>query len=752
MSDEKNNPTESPKPDFSADLPITSAKEDLLNRSSFAAGVAKAIRHWNQKSSLVIALFGDWGSGKSSIKNMILECLRDGVTEEERLPVVEFNPWQVSDLDRLSQAFFDEIGQALGRQQAGEGEADAKRRAAQWKAYSVYLSLGGSITKSLKVVLPLLGIPLVGGIADAALSALERSAGVVKEGAEGVEAAGRAAVRTLAELKRELAGTLESLPRPLVVVLDDVDRLTQDEIRLLFQLIKANADFPNVIYLVLAQRDTVVNALERIAPGRGEEFLEKIIQVGLAVPRIERRQLENTLFAGLDRLLADQIIGQRFEQEHWVKLYRDGLRPFFQNLRDVNRYLSSFGFHVGIFRSDASFEVNPVDLIAVEVLRVFVPAVYEALPELKHILTDEPRFMRKEERTEDAAALARLLDFAPKDRRAQVQNILEGLFPPAAEVLSDSHHSGGNDEWFRNLRICAHEVFDRYFQLSTPTDDISQSELDVLMSVIGDREAVGKKFSELKERGLLDVALDRLDSYKDKLPIQSADSFVTALFDLDVSGDDQMFSLQISPQMHIQRIVHWYLRQEPEQARRKQILQSALANTRGLATPAMVVNGLEPRASNARPTDSEALLDSLTDIEDLRREIVGMIGSAAESGRLAKERDLGILMAIWSNWGAAAGMRQWVEQLVTERDGLLLMLRTLRGTARSFGGSIPREKHYYRFSDLEKCIDPSALSAFVEQLDAASLTPDDAANVELFRKAMERHAQGKPDVSRPYFD
>jgi predicted KAP-like P-loop ATPase len=84
--------------------------------------------------------------------------------------------------------------------------------------------------------------------------------------------------------------------------------------------------------------------LERVAPDRCEAFLEKIVQVALIVPRIERRQLERTLFSGLDRYLADPKVGHRFAQEHWVKIYRDGLRPFFQNLRDVNRYLSSFGF------------------------------------------------------------------------------------------------------------------------------------------------------------------------------------------------------------------------------------------------------------------------------------------------------------------------------------------------------------------------------------------------------------------------
>jgi len=118
------------------------------------------------------------------------------------------------------------------------------KRAAKWKTYSAYLSVGGSITKSLKVVLPLLGIPVVGGALDAILQALEKSATVAKEGAEGIEASGTASGGTLQQLKRMVGDSLKSLPRPILVMLDDVDPLAHDEIRQLFQLIKANADFP----------------------------------------------------------------------------------------------------------------------------------------------------------------------------------------------------------------------------------------------------------------------------------------------------------------------------------------------------------------------------------------------------------------------------------------------------------------------------------------------------------------------------
>jgi hypothetical protein len=120
-----------------------------------------------------------------------------------------------------------------------------------------------------------------------------------------------------------VADSLKSLPRPILVALDDVDRLAHDEIRLLFQLIKANADFPNIIYLVLAQRSTVIKALEPIAPGQGDAFLEKIVQVGFDVPRIDRKQLEKLLFSGLDRLLADERVGTGSLLSEWITFLAD---------------------------------------------------------------------------------------------------------------------------------------------------------------------------------------------------------------------------------------------------------------------------------------------------------------------------------------------------------------------------------------------------------------------------------------------
>jgi len=157
----------------------------------------------------------------------------------------------------------------LGR---SDGSEDGKRRAAKWRTYGTYLTLGASLGKSLKTILPLLGLPGL-GIADMLVKGLEHSGSVMEEGSKGLEDQEVVHQQNLAELKRELSDSLKDLEQPILVVLDDIDRLTSEEIRLLFQLVKANADFPNLVYLLLFQRDIVERSLDSSPSNNGQEFL-----------------------------------------------------------------------------------------------------------------------------------------------------------------------------------------------------------------------------------------------------------------------------------------------------------------------------------------------------------------------------------------------------------------------------------------------------------------------------------------------
>ena len=129
---------------IAADQPIAKREDDRLSRSNYAAELAKAIAGWSGNTSLTIALYGPWGSGKSSVKNMTVECLKEG---PQPVPtVIEFNPWRWTTSDDLAEAFFREVGKGLGQ---GDSAKDAKKLSEAWKLYSASFSLAASVVSTL---------------------------------------------------------------------------------------------------------------------------------------------------------------------------------------------------------------------------------------------------------------------------------------------------------------------------------------------------------------------------------------------------------------------------------------------------------------------------------------------------------------------------------------------------------------------------------------------------------------------------
>src|SRR5207245_1910908 len=119
--------------------------------------LAETIAAWRQRDSLVVGLYGPWGSGKSSVKNMVREMLEQGSIGPQR--IVQYNPWQWAGQDELAQGFFSEIAVALGR---SDSSKEGRKRAATWRLYSTYLHVGavvaGGIRSGLIGILAFLGI------------------------------------------------------------------------------------------------------------------------------------------------------------------------------------------------------------------------------------------------------------------------------------------------------------------------------------------------------------------------------------------------------------------------------------------------------------------------------------------------------------------------------------------------------------------------------------------------------------------
>ena len=95
---------------FNLDSPITKSSDDILNRASFAESLADALIEYEADSSLAVGLYGEWGSGKTSLLNMIMEKIED---KESDVVIIRFNPWLCSDPKQLICQFFKQMAAAI---------------------------------------------------------------------------------------------------------------------------------------------------------------------------------------------------------------------------------------------------------------------------------------------------------------------------------------------------------------------------------------------------------------------------------------------------------------------------------------------------------------------------------------------------------------------------------------------------------------------------------------------------------------
>lgn len=341
---------------YSADKPIVSKEGDLLGRSTFSNKLAKAIYEYNDDSGLVIGLFGEWGTGKTSVINMAEEeLLRLSKTDDNKPLFVKFSPWNYSDQDNLISLFFHSLNNKL----QNSNNEKLKRK------------IGDFLKNYADAVDGLAAIPAIGSALAPILKTILKVKGDNLTKAPDLE-----------ESKEELKKALSDISSKIVVVIDDIDRLDNSQIRDIFQLVKQVGDFPNVIYVLLMDREVVSSALKEVHNIDGNEYLEKIIQVPFEIPDLSKEKLYSILQNKIESIYMNLPKNIFFDKEYWVYVFRNCVFPYIKTIRDINRVLNNFQFRYGALYQETSFE----DMLALTTIEVLEPKLYKWIQENKDSL------------------------------------------------------------------------------------------------------------------------------------------------------------------------------------------------------------------------------------------------------------------------------------------------------------------------------------------------------------------------------
>ncbi len=719
---------------FTAEAPIRSAGQDTLGRVEFATNLANIISRWRNDTSLVIAIRSPWGNGKTSVKNLVLEQLEKS---SPKVGILQFNPWQYPNAEAITVSFYRELRIALGKKSESFNSWEQKRLI---RKYSRYFTSAGSglnaIGKQATLTLTtmsVLGLSTFGASFFTQVNMLRwGSLFVAAIGFGGLIAdflgfIGKAEEQVPQEhVRSELEGLLRKLKHPLLIVIDDLDRLDQEAIRMIIRHVKVNADLPNITYLLLFQREIVEAALDEITNQQGREYLDKIILAPFDLPPVDRERMEKVLFGEIDKFILE-IPNNGFEHKRWSDSYQGGLKYYFRNLRDVHRFIASLQIQITLHMSKNTLEINIIDIFILETIRLFEPQLYNSIANNKVFLTGaENLAVVQKEKAQS------LLQGAINEEAAK--SLLIELFPILSTAFNGQmffrDNSSGN--WAKSRRVAIDHIFNRYFCLRVPDNTITSAEVEALLEHAGDRDYIDMVFADLRQRGLLGSLMSRLDEIHDHLPSIHIETLAGALFDIGDDLDDEVFFSGQGSYVACWRAASRYFHNIKDVEERSKRFLATLNGSAGLAVPSELIR-LEDRRRKTKDlqrlilTDADWHLAKSLWFEKLKAALVeprSVIMNPHFLEILYTARDL----------DKTDEIKAWVAHIILDPTILIQFLQAFVSTSNHWIGGEHEVRPTLSIKHLQNFTDLNALSAELSALEKPSLTSEELSLIAEFER------------------
>lgn len=701
-----------------SDAPQTDPAHDAFGYAPFAQRIADAVSKTPSPQGLVMAIHGPWGSGKSSLLNFVKHNLAL-IPHSDKPIVIDFNPWWFTNKEQLASQFLNQFRSKLPH------ESEMLRKLGDTMADYAAI-IGTTIAKTY-------GIPWI----DKPIGFLLK---ILKQKPKDVPA-----------LKNEISTALRNAGTRFVFIIDDIDRLAPEEIRELFKVIKALADFPNVIYLLSFDRKVVSEALFTSLGVDGEAYLEKIVQAPFSLPAVDRLRLRQKLFTDLDRILSTTQI--QFDQTYWGNVYFEGLDQYIRMPRDIVRVINT----LCVTYPTVAGEANPIDFIALEFLRLFEPEVYGEIRDNRDMFTGYSdrgysRNLEPEKTFHNA-----WLDNVPAPRRSGVKELSQRLFPKLESVWSNmSYGSVRLADWRRELRVCSPEIFDVFFQFGVSEDSLRRSELNEFIAAAVDSEKalnILKLASTIKRPDGSSKAreyLDRLRDLKDEISSEVASGILNALFevgdDLLSPGDEGGGMVSVRNSWRLLWVVQHLFRCVPEPSR-TELLIELLSNGKAMGLVVQTVAKIE--RSREKP-EAEFPLAHIEDpaLLQLKNIVVTRLNLLREQEVLAIP-ELIYVVHRWVTWGGNETVSAQIAPILSSEALFPVFLEKYLtwGTQQYDGDSVSRRVPHLNPKYLEPITDINALEPIVtKMLSRQDLTGNQRIAGEQYLKNLERIRQGKdPD-------
>lgn len=325
------NSVEQYKPELSPFYFDSPTVKDLFNRRSYAKILLEKIFasfYENKRSdrashSFVIHIGEHFGEGKTSF----LMILADEISKrKEHVINIDFEPWLCDTEVGILNEFFETFKSEVGKYIPG---------------------LESTVNQYVKLL----------------LSAVEYKNDVLSFKLSSIFGKENSLKHTHDTIRKELM----NIDRPIVITIDDVDRLQSKELMMVLKIIRDTADFPNVFYIIAADNLHLQRMLQNMNIDDAKTYLKKFFNLEFQLPANE-----NVAFNRLLKILEDKFQTMSIDDKQYT-LYLSQIKRVayikeaFPNMRDVYRFVNAY--FLAIDSKEYAKQLNLTELFLLTVIQ-----------------------------------------------------------------------------------------------------------------------------------------------------------------------------------------------------------------------------------------------------------------------------------------------------------------------------------------------------------------------------------------------
>lgn len=478
---------------------------DRLHRVKFAENLTDIITLKPSDDCFTVSIEGEWGYGKTSVVNLV----KKATNKQNNKPVIiEYNPWLAGKAEALIQDFLVQFSSQLNiPDRPKEGLKAAKELLAYSKLFNAMKFIPGVEPWAST----LQGVFKIVGSATKKISKLKE-----------LDLIGR---------KQKVTEVLKTLDKSIIVIIDDIDRLTPDEAFQVIRLVKAVADFPGTSFLLCFDPEYLTGAFEEYGIKKSTQYVDKVVQLRVPLPLITLQDMQRLTDIELANL-SDKNLTEYFEedQERLGMIYHKYVKFLIRTPRELKRIFNNLRLVLAQTEGLVSF----TDLYCLSVISIKAHHVYQSMKDAPEIyigrsFNESYTFDKADEVVEKLKhKYKEILDKCPSIDQRYIRGVLEELFP----LLKGSSYSGYGREYDRlgrvasekRLHIALHYQIPLGFAADTDIRDFIEGQIDRVTYL---RKAIEENISER----FFELLHQNIDKIQDSQIFEVLDSiYLTYLF------------------------------------------------------------------------------------------------------------------------------------------------------------------------------------------------------------------------------